>query len=375
MRKALIVCSVASMLEQFNRRNINMLQSLGYQVHVAANFNEGSTISNELIEKFRDELDLSNVIQHNILFDRNPLRLTRLFSAYRDLKKLIDTEDYSIVHCHSPIGGALTRLANHKGKVIYTAHGFHFYKGAPLKNWLIYFPIEYLLAKRTDVLITINQEDYEFSKRFMKVKNLCYVPGVGISLEKYSKNVRITSERERYGFDKDNILLLSVGELNDNKNHQVIIEALALLRDSKVHYLICGQGQYCESLKNLASTLGVAEQVHLLGFQENILPYYAMSDIFVFPSKREGLSVALMEAMSFSLPIVCSNIRGNRDLIENNTGGYLVDKNDVYSYANAIKRLINNKTDRVSFGEFNRVKVEQFSDSNVDEKIMNIYRS
>lgn len=258
---------------------------------------------------------------YDIAFERSPLSLKNV-TAYRELKNVIDQGDYDIIHCHTPVGAMLTRLAARSArkkdtKVIYTAHGFHFYKGAPIKNWLLYYSAEYILSHWTDVLITINKEDYSCAQKF-KAGKVIYIPGVGIDTAKYSQ--AITDEQRRIlraemGVPEDAILLCSVGELNVNKNHSLIIRALAKLENRNVHYCIAGEGMYREKLMALAQKLGVADRVHLLGYRSDVYEIYKSSDIFCFPSLREGLPVALMEAMASGLPCAASRIRGNVDLL------------------------------------------------------------
>ena len=240
----------------------------------------------------------------------------------------------------------LTRLAareaRKKGtKVIYTAHGFHFFKGAPLINWILFYPVEKFCARFTDVLITINQEDYKRAQKF-KAGKVEYIPGVGIDTKKFSEVVVDKSaKRKELGVPVDAFLVLSVGELNKNKNHDTVIKAIAKLNNPNVYYVICGQGTLENYLKDLINELGLEKQVKLLGYRRDIAEISKTSDIFVFPSFREGLSVALMEAMALGLPVVCSKIRGNVDLIEDGKGGYLVEPDDVEGFINAIRRIIN----------------------------------
>uniref|UniRef100_UPI003FF0FDBD glycosyltransferase family 4 protein n=1 Tax=Fusobacterium mortiferum TaxID=850 RepID=UPI003FF0FDBD len=326
--KVLILASVASMIDQFNIPNIKLLQEMGYEVHVACNFEKGNSCSFEKIQGLKNFLENMKVKYYQINFERNVLKVFSNFSAYKDVKKILEKNKYKFLHCHSPIGGVIGRIAGHltKTKVIYTAHGFHFFKGAPLINWLIYYPIEKYLSKYTDILITINKEDYERAKTFL-AKRVEYIPGVGVDVEKI-RNIEVNKDkkREELGLTKDNIVLLSVGELNKNKNHEVVIKALAQLNNPNIHYLICGQGNLKGYLEKLIRKLKLENNIKLLGFRKDIYEIYKISDVFVFPSKREGLSVALMEAIVCELPVICSNIRGNIDLISSGINGILVDR-------------------------------------------------
>ena len=341
----------------------------GYEVHVAARNDYDN--KDECIIPFCDRF-------HDLPFERSPIRKNNL-QVYKDLKNIIDTEQYEIIHCHTPMGGAIGRLAarsaRKKGtKVIYTAHGFHFFKGAPLVNWLAYYPAERWLAKYTDVLITINTEDYEIAKKF-KVNRIEYVPGVSIDTDKF-KNIEVnrTEKRESLGVSEDDFMIISVGELNKNKNHQVIIRAIAKLRNEKIKYVLCGQGPLETELRELAKELDVENQVKFLGFRKDVPDLMKVADLFAFPSYREGLSLSLMEAMASGLPVVCSEIRGNTDLIEDGKGGYLVEPSDVEGFAKYIKELIEDSRLKSEFGDFNHKKIENYSIENVMKEVENIYK-
>lgn len=303
---------------------------------------------------------------------RSPLSKGNL-KAIRQLKALVEQEKYDIVHCHTPVAAMCTRLACRKArkqgtKVFYTAHGFHFYKGAPLKNWLLYYPVEWFCAHFTDLLITINQEDYALAKRKMKAKAIAYVPGVGIDLEKFGNaTVDKATKRQELGVPENAKLLLSVGELNENKNHETVIRAIA---DTDIYYMIAGKGGADVHLQSLIRELGMTEQVKLLGFRKDIGELCAAADAFVFPSYREGLSVALMEAMASGLPVVCSRIRGNTDLIDEN-GGEVFDPHSVADCKSAIEKLL--ARDLVKTGAYNTQRVRDFGQDRVIEMMKDLY--
>lgn len=376
MKKMLMLASVASMIDQFNIPNIEILQKQGYEVHVACNFEKGSTCSADRINELKKLLSKMNVPYFQIDFSRNVLKLNEVLKAYLQVKKLCMQESYDFIHCHSPIGGVIGRLAGHatNTKVIYTAHGFHFFKGAPLINWLTYYPIEKWLAHYTDVLLTINQEDYEIAKKF-KAKKVFYVPGVGVDLKRFQPvSQSRKSIREQLKIGNDRVVLLSVGELIKRKNHEVVIKALAEIEDDGVLYCICGKGPLQGKLEKLAQKYNVEDKVRFLGFRTDIASMCAMSDLFVFPSLQEGLSVALMEAMACGKPIIASDIRGNNELVVNDKGGFLVDAYDVKAYKSKIIELYKDETNLKKFGEFNRQYIVKFGNENVDNEMRKIYR-
>ena len=367
MKKALMYASVASMIQQFNMNNISLLQELGYKVDVACNFEFGSTITNEKIEKLKGQLKEMNVDFYQIPVPRKITDIKDLRLSFKLTKKLMNEKKYDLIHCHSPIGGIICRLANKHSKyynstrMIYTAHGFHFFKGNnPLKNFL-FRNIERYGAKYTDTLITINKEDYAAAKKFKLRKNgtVEYVPGVGIDIDKINAIQGNKKELcKELNIPSDSILLLSVGELSKRKNHEVIVRLLNQLNDN-IHYVICGQGQLENYLLDLAQKLKVNNRLHLLGYRTNIPQIMKSCDIFVFPSLQEGLPVALMEAMACGLPCVASEIRGNVDLINEDKNGYLFNKKRENDLLNAFRKAINNKRGDLDMEQYSTKKICQ----------------
>lgn len=377
MKKVLVLASVASMIDQFNMQNINILKELNCEVHVAANFQYGSTMTIEKVESLKEKLKSANIIIHDIEFERNAFSYKNL-NAYKKVKDLITNEEFDLIHCHSPIGGVITRLAARKArekgtKVIYTAHGFHFYKGSPLMNWVIYYPLEKVLSRFTDTIITINKEDYELKDK-LKANNIVYIPGIGVDTKKIKK---INSDkyflRNELGIPIDAVMLVSIGELNKNKNHINIIKSLTKIENSNIYYVICGQGELNSSLNELAESLDVKEKVKILGFRNDVIAILKVADIFCFPSFREGLPVSLMEAMASNLPCIVTNIRGNIDLIVENKGGFFIDPIEIDDTVEALKELIDNPSLRKEMGLFNYEFVEKFSQENVTHLMKKVY--
>ena len=368
MEKALFIATVGRFF-RFELNDIGILQTMGYEVHCAANY--------ELSEE--DNIELGNVVKHQICFSRSPFAKSNV-AAYKELKELLEEDDYSLVHCHTPMGGVLGRLAARKyrkggTRVIYTAHGFHFYKGAPLKNWLLYYPVEWLCAHWTDELITINKEDYARAQKHMHAKRVDYVPGVGIDVSKF-ENVCIEkkAKRREIGVPENAFLLISIGELSIRKNHKVVIQALKQIDDPNVHYIIGGIGPLESELKKYTEELGISDQVHFLGFRTDVAELYKVSDVFCFPSIQEGLPVALMEAMACGLPVVCSKIRGNVDLVGEQFE-FLVGPKDAAGFQKSIEKLIKSPELRSKIGEENQLQVKNFETKVVLENMKKIYMS
>lgn len=277
-------------------------------------------------------------------------------NAVKQIRQVVSEGKYDIVHCHTPIAAMCTRIAcrklrKHGIRVFYTAHGFHFYKGAPLKNWLLYYPVEKICSYWTDVLITINHEDYALAQKKMKAERVEYVPGVGIDVDKFKNTVvdRV-AKRQELGIPEDAFLLLSVGELNENKNHQIVIKAIAELNDNNIHYAIAGDGPLKYYLEKLAVELGVENRLHLLGYRTDVAELYKTADVFCFPSYREGLPVSVMEAMASGLPLICSNNRGTREFIVNEENGLMFELENCICITNFILELLKNIERRKDLG-------------------------
>lgn len=367
MKKVLFVATVVQKhINVFHLPFLKLFQNEGCRTYVAA---ANDTDSEDVTVPYCDEYV-------EIDFKRNPLHPGNI-SAYLKLKKLINSNEFDIIHCHTPVGGLLGRLAAIKArkkgtKVFYTAHGFHFYKGASFKNWFFYYPVEKFCSYFTDVLITINHDDFSLAKKRMKSKQVSYVPGVGVDISKFDITVNRNIKRREIGVPEDAIVLLSVGELNENKNHQIVVRALAKLDNSNIHYVIAGIGDKKDYLLNLAEELGVSKQLHLLGYRKDIAELNRSADLFCFPSFREGLSLSLMEAMASSLPVACSRIRGNTELIEAN-GGILFEPNSVDSCYRAVRDILAGNYRQM--GENNKEKVQRFSIDNVVKEMKSIYES
>ncbi len=372
-KKALQLASVASMIDQFNIPNIEILQSLGYQVDVVADFTHPGTITAERSENLKKRLSDMNVRVFDIAIPRS-LNPKAIYSAYKQVKALLERENYNLMHCHSPIGGVIARQAA-KGlrstglKVIYTAHGFHFYDGAPLKNWLIFYPIEKWFSRYTDVLITINKEDYKRATEKFKAKKVVYIPGVGVDTKKFAPR---KSGRERIrtelNIPEERIFLLSVGELNENKNHESVIRALGGINN--LTYVIVGKGELAGKLQNSATECGV--DLRLVGFRTDVADFYGAADVYILPSIREGLNVSLMEAMASGLPVVCSKIRGNNDLIEEGKGGFFFNPRSEQSMKKSIHTLLEGNLKDIGLN--NQMKVRNFDRNAVNNSISDLYR-
>lgn len=369
MEKVLFVTHNGRFLVQFELNDIRILQELGYEVHCATNF-EGETMRADAENTLKEH----GVICHSIPIERSPLRLRENLNAYRALKSLLKKEHFAGVHCHTPMGGVVGRLAanaTHTAPVLYTAHGFHFYKGCPLKNRLIYQTAETFLARYTDAQITINQEDYAAAQKFPLRGKAYYVPGIGVDVKKISSvQVDRAAKREELGIPEDAFVFVSVGELNENKNHRTVIRAFAKTDMTNSYYLICGEGKLRQEHLKLAEELGVSDRVRFLGFRTDVSEILRACDCFVFSSFREGLSVSLMEAMAAGLPCIASRIRGNVDLLPDSR--YLFEASDEAALCQLMCDIVDGVQVRQECTR-NKKTLEQYDVRNVSEQMKNIY--
>lgn len=380
MKRVLMLASVASMIDQFNMPNIALLRKLGYEVDVACNFIEGNTCSDERVAELKQKLQDMHVRCYQIDFARNIKHMGQNMRALRQVEGLMKQNGYAFCHCHSPIGGVVARIAGHrtKTKVIYTAHGFHFYQGAPIVNWLVYYPVEKVLSRWTDVLITINHEDYKLAKKKFKMKKLTYVPGIGIDTQREGLSQKEKEEkRKELGIPQDAFLITNAAEFTPNKNQKTVIEAIEQLHNPNIYFVMCGIGQKKAELEQYVKEHGLEEHIRFVGFRNDLHEILQTSDCFVLSSFREGLSVALMEAMAEGLPVVCSRIRGNVDLIKDGEGGILISPQKRDEYINAFKKLYNMKNESfgqfLHMGEINRKMIYIFGRKNVENHMKAIY--
>jgi len=372
-KKVLFTATVVKThMMQFHLPYLKMFQDMGWETSVASK------------NDYEDPADCRIPYcdhYYNIPFARLPWKKDNI-ASYRQLKKIIDEGNFDIIHCHTPVGAMITRLAamraRKKGtKVIYTAHGFHFFKGAPLINWLLFFPAEWILAPVTDCLITINKEDQAFAKKWMKPKRQEYVPGVGIRTDRFCSTAEQRREKRReLGFGEDDFLILTVAEMTPNKNHITVLKAMEALKGTaeyeKLHYLIVGRGEMWSSLEESAKQMGISDHVHFLGYRTDAARMYGACDLFAFVSFREGLSVALMEAMSSGIGIVCTRIRGNTDLITHGVNGHFTENNPE-AVAESFLKMIREPEYRMQLGKAAMETAVRYDETTIHQQMKDIY--
>lgn len=375
MKKILIITTIGGFLPQFELNDIKLLSERGYEIHYASNFD------NPVYDIDEKKLEQMGIVLHPICIHKSPTHIWQNFKALREICNIIRTQDIKAIHCHNPMGGVLARIAaficgKKKIYVIYTAHGFHFYKDASIINWLFFFPVEYLLAKLTDSLITINREDYLRAKGFrtLKGKEIFQIPGVGVDVSKFADVMESKDAiREELGIPKDAFYMLSVGELNHNKNHEIIIRAVAEIKSHNVYYGICGSGYHEQYLRNLAKELGVEDRIRIYGFRKDIPKMLKGADVFVFPSLREGLGIAAIEAMAAGLPMVTSDCRGTREYMEEGITGRVCYSGSVTEYKEVIEWMMKHPDERQKMSQASRTKAQKFDIKQTEAIMRNVY--
>lgn len=371
------MASVVSFIEWFNKENVEFLRTdMECEVHIACNFDYMEDTDEERTKRYLEKIKAEGVIFHNIHFARNPFNFANI-SAYKELKKIINEGQYDLIHTHTPVVSIFTRMAARKTRkngtvIMYTCHGFHFHNTAPKKNWLMYYPVEKWMSRYADYIVTINKEDFSRAKTFY-AKQVRYIPGVGVDINRI-RNVKVDKKayKKSIGIPEDCIMLLSVGELIERKNHQIIIKALGKLKRNDIYYVICGKGLLKEELESLSASLNV--HTVFLGFRRDIPELCNIADISAFPSRIEGLGLAGIEAMAAGVPLVSSNVHGILDYVIDGKTGYACAPDDVDGFAKAIDRLASNQQLRENMRKDCLKAVEPFEIHNALNTMWDIYK-
>ncbi len=375
MKKSLLTASVHYHFTSFHFPLIDLLHENGYEVHIAAK----DMSDKEPLQRLTDRID----VFHDIDFDRSPLSKKNI-AAYKSLKKLIDSGEYDVVHCNTPVVGILSRLAARKArkngtKVIYTAHGFHFYRGASKLNWLIFYPIEKLCGTLfTDCLITIGDEDEARAKRLKLCKTVRRIHGVGVDATKYTDtDENIKNElRKEYGFKASDVLCLCTGELNVNKNQKLLINSLQYLKESCPDFkiLFAGAGDSEDELSAIIKQLGVENSARLMGYRTDVDKLLKISDFVASASYREGLPVNIIEGMFSKKAAVVTHNRGHNELVAESESGLFVPTDDPEKCAKAFEKLYKDKNMRLLMGEKAFERAQKYSSQRIKKELEEIYK-
>lgn len=373
--KILYTATVLSHICQFHLPHMQHLQEQGWEVHVAAHDN--LAVKNGLQLKYCDKFIETP-------FSRSPKSLDNL-KAYKQLKKLLSEEHYDVILCNTPMGGIVTRLAAKKTrkqgtKVIYMAHGFHFYKGSSRKAWLVFYPIEKYMAKKCDLLITINKEDYALAQeKFSKRTKVAHIHGVGVDENRYHPATpqEQLAMRRAEGLSPEDFVILCTGELNENKNQKTLISATAQLKDKipNLKVLLAGNGPKEQELREQIQAEGLEDIVKLLGYRTDLEKVVPAVDLVVSCSKREGMPLNIIEAMLCQKPVVASHNRGHDELVENNCNGFLVDASNSNAIVTCVEELNNNNEQSVAFGKAGFKQSSRYSISAVRKEVYDLLTS
>jgi len=367
-KKVLFVATISKHILRFHLPFLKWFQDNGYETHVASFGNESIPYCN---------------MQHKIPFSRSPFSIKNI-AAYLKLKRIVEKNKYSLIHAHTPMGGVIARISSLNArkngtKILYTSHGFHFFKGAPLVNWIFYFPVEKSLSRITDGIITINKEDYDllFKSNF-KTNGKFLINGIGVDEKRF---VPVTDEekselRRFLGYRDDQLILIYVAEFINRKNHKFIIESIPLLsaKIPELKILFAGRGRLLEKMKDYSRKINVAGWIDFLGFRDDVERLMAISDIGISSSKQEGLGLNLAEEMLVGLPIVATDDRGHREMVISGFNGFLFDHNNKKAFADYIARLASDIGLRRYMADNSRAAAEKFTLKIAILKMEDIYK-
>ena len=385
-KRVMLIANSASMIDHFNRDNIDILMNMGYEVTVAANFKDGNSSTREKVEAFEQELISKGIDIVHLPIPRKVSQLAKMFKSVKLIKKYLEDNPCALVHTQTPFGGVAGRLAaknfrkSGQTKVIYFVHGFHFFKGAAFKNYLIYYNIEKYLSKYTDCLITLNQEDFKTATKKFKKTQVEYVPGVGVDTTAINMTtVDKKAKCKELKIPHNKKIVLTMAELIPRKNVEGAINAFAAAENDDAILLICGKGKEQRKLKDLVKELDLKDKVYFAGYRTDILEICRMSDIFLFTSRQEGLPVAIMQAMAAGLPVIASDIRGNRDLLapdkDSKSKDYLVDVDDTEEFTEKLNYLLKKDKECAKLGEVNVANCRKYFDIElVHDRMSDIYQ-
>ena len=372
MGKRILITSTDLMMIQFLVPHVENFAEHGYEIEIACSDVGG------YIEEIKNRLKNKVKAVYTVSLVRSPFSFSNI-KGYRELRKIILDGDYDIVWTNEPVMGAVTRLAARRSRkngtrIVYMVHGFHFYSGAPIRNWVLLYPIERMLSTVTDYIITLNSEDFKRAKKF-PVKHVYYIHGIGADTDRLKKDTVNQDIRKKLQIPKQAFLILSVGELNANKNQKIIIDALSILQDKDIYYVLCGSGKNLKNLQAQSRRYNLQDNIRFVDYRRDIINFYDQADVFVLPSYREGMPIALLEAMYCGVTPVTSNIRGVRDVMKDGITGVICDPKDSKAFAEAIKNLKEDKRLRKGYGENSRKAVKPYMLSLVKDNILGIFES
>lgn len=369
--KLLVVTTVPITIRSFLLPYIQHFKNLGWQVDGMA---QGISATPECVSACDRVWDIQ--------WSRNVLDPRNLLAGVSRVQAVVKAGNYDLVHVHTPIAAFVTRYALKdfpKTKVIYTAHGFHFYRGGNFLKNAIFFNLEKLAGGWTDYLITINREDETVAKKnqFLASERIYFTRGIGVDTNYYTDSRVADSDvrrvRQELNLATDDSLLLSIAEFTPRKRHRDLIEALAKLSHPQVHLALAGEGPLKDEIKQLAVKLGIVERVHFLGFRTDIPTLIQAASAVLLISQQEGLPRSVMEAMCLNTPVIGSDIRGTRDLLEDGCG-LLVDVGDTEAIAQAMAQVVEEPEKSAIMAQKAQAKIADYDLQQIIEQYSSIYQ-
>jgi glycosyltransferase involved in cell wall biosynthesis len=371
MPKLLVVTTVPITIRSFLLPFIKHFRSLGWQVDGMA---QGISADQDCVENCDRIFDIQ--------WSRNVFDPRNLLAGVSRVKEVVTEGKYDLVHVHTPIAAFVTRYALKnvkKTQVIYTAHGFHFYRGGSAVKNAIFLSLEKLAGSWTDYLITINQEDAAAAKKynFLPTEKIYYTRGIGVDTEYYASgkvsSENLTQVRQELSLSENDTLLLAIAEFTPRKRHRDLINALAKVANPQVHLALAGEGPIRPEIEELAQKLGIKQQVHFLGYRRDIPTLIQAADAVLLVSQQEGLPRSIMEAMCLNTPVIGSNIRGTRDLLENDCG-LLVELGDTDALAQAMIQVVKNPDSLAVMAEKAQAKIVSYDLKAIIQQYTDIYQ-
>lgn len=364
MKRMLVTATVPGHIETFHLPLTRAMASRGWVVDTASSgpVNDPSITESHVVDWTRSPFSLRNI------------------RAARQLKVILEENEYDLVYCHTPVAAAISRIVArshraHGTRVAYMGHGFHFFRGAPLSYWLTYFPVEWMLSFLTDDILTINEEDFErASRRFHSHVHL--TKGVGLDLERFhaASDTPPQDFRIAEGIAPNSAIVMFVGELSQRKNQDLLLRAAsqAVNTGLQVDVVLVGDGPAKTQLEELALELGLADRVHFLGRRSDIPQLLSQADLVASPAIHEGLPQNVLEAMAMGRPVLASPIRGHVDLIEHGVNGFLTQSFDPEEWALAIKHILSHPKLAARVGRKASERAQDFEVSKAVSEVVTI---
>ncbi len=376
MKRILVLSDTASLQDLNNRSNLNLLLEMNCEIHVGCNFTHGNTTSSERVDAFANELRDADITCLQLSFQKLKNHFANQKNVEKELDRIFRAFEYDLVHCLtlSSLWCAGPIAKKYHIPVMCTSYGLPVYEGVSLITRLKLAPKMKKASKYAEVFVCCNYEDYSFAKSNFKSKHVFRIPGIGLDPYRFrAPTVSRHRMRDFMEIPQNAVTLITVGALTKQKNHAVILKALARLRMLEIHYVICGGGDNADYLYKLTQNLNLNDRVHFTKHRDDIVNMLHACDIFCLPSKAEGIGIAALEAMEAGLPLITSNVQGLKDIMEDGVTGFSFRPDDVTGFVAGIEALTEDKKLREQMGQHNRSAAEVFYRENTEYIMRQIY--